>query len=793
VTRRRASCAACERARGCATLHEIPVPRSAAFSILSSMTFRRILIAALLLLIVVAGGYWWLNRGYRVGYPAANVVLVTIDTLRADRLGSYGYATAETPRLDALAREGTRFEQAVSGTPLTLPSHTTIMTSMNPTRHGVRDNAAFELPADAHLLAEVFEQAGYDTGAFVGAYVLHSRWGLAPGFATYDDDFEFGGDDVTPGHVERRGDAVLESALPWLRQQREQPFFAWIHLYDPHAPYAAPEPYGSRFAEPYDGEVAYTDALIGEILDTLEQQGVAGETIVLVTADHGEALGDHGEPGHGLFLYDSTIMVPLILRLPDGRGAGMEVADQVRLIDIAPTLLDLTGLPLPDTYGGASLVPFLEGGGEARPAYSETFFPRYHFGWQEMHALRSGGYKYILAPKPELYDVASDGGELVNLVNDETDRADLLREQIEDLLDDAVASDRGQLSADAAQRLRALGYIGSAPAVLPDGPLPDPKDKAELFRKLTRGQGLLQSGDPAAAEALLEEVVTEDPRVVDGQFTLGNARFALRDFAGAIEAYTATIELNPEYDLALSNLGLSRRRMGDNDRARADFEALLALVPDSPSAHYNLGEMELEAGNPEAALRHFEAALENSDTMPSTHFGAGVASLQLGDVPAARRYLQRTLELAPEFPEVHYYLGLVAQAMSDPATAVTEYRAEVAIHPEHYRSWFNLSILLADLGQPSEAVDAVREAIAANPDFARAHVSLGRYLLMLNDPATYEEAVAAARRGLELQPEAQVRALGHFVLADVYNRLGRPQDAQRELALGRQAQQEIGR
>jgi len=759
---------------------------------LVKIPIRRLSIVALVLLVLAAGSVWWLNRGYRLSYAGANVVLVTIDTLRHDRLGSYGYAAAETPRLDAFAREGVRFEQVVASTPLTLPSHTSLMASLDPTMHGVRDNGAFDLPADTTLLAEYFERAGYDTGAFVGAYVLHSRWGLAPGFQTYNDEFDYGGDNATPGQVERRGDAVLDAALPWLRGRGAEPFFAWVHLYDPHAPYVAPEPYGSRFAaEPYDGEVAYTDSLIGELLDALQEAGVADNTIVLVTADHGEALGDHGEPGHGLFLYASTILVPLMLRLPDRAGSGLEIPEQVRLTDVAPTLLELAGLPVPDAYAGESLVPFLFNAGSARPAYSETFFPRYHFGWQELYALRADGFKYILAPRPELYDLGPDAAELDNLVAVQADLAADFRDDLDRRLEDAVTAGPGRLSAEASQRLRALGYIGGASSDLPEGPLPDPNDKAELFRRLTRAQGLLQAGDAPAAELLLEEVIAEDPGVVDGQFTLGNARFAQQDFAGALEAFTATIELNPEYDLALSNLGLARRKLGDVEGARADFEALLALSPGSPSAHYNLGEMELEAGNPRRALEHFESALDNTDTMPATHFGAGVASLQLGDVPAAARYLQRTAELAPLYPEVHYYLALVAESNADPATAVAEYRAEAENFPQHYRSWFNLSLLMADLGQPAEAVEAAQNAIDANADFARAQVSLGRYLLLLNDPARYEEAGEAARRGLALQPEASVRALGHFVLADVYNRLGRPQDSQRELALARQAQQDI--
>jgi len=485
--------------------------------------------------------------------------------------------------------------------------------------------------------------------------------------------------------------------------------------------------------------------------------------------------------------------VPLILRLPDGLGGGLEIPEQVRLTDVAPTLLDLAGLSIPATYMGDSMVPFLFGEGSARPAYTETFFPRLHYGWQELHALRVDGYKYIMAPMPELYDLGEDPGELVNLVDVRVAVADAFQDDLDGRVAAAIASGPGRLSADATQRLRALGYIGAASSDVGDGPLADPKDKAELFRMLTRAQGLLQADDAPGAEALFEEVIAEDPRVVDGQLGLGNARFAQQDFAGAIEAFVATMELNPEYDLALANLGLARLRSGDVGGARADFETMLAIDPDGPAAHYNLGEIELDAGNPRVALEHFERVLDNGETNPAPLFGAGVASLQLGEVPAARRHLERAAELAPQYPEVHYYLALVAESMSDPATALTEYRAEVENYPGNYRSWFNLSVLYVDLGQPAEAADAAQRAIDANPDFARAHVSLGRYLLLLNDPTRYEAAGEAARTGLAMQPEASVRALGHFVLADVYNRQGRPQDSQRELALARQAQAEIQR
>ena len=729
-------------------------------------------------------------------HPGANVLLVSIDTLRADRLGAYGYGPAETPRLDALAGEGVRFAQVVSPVPLTLPSHTSILTSMQPPAHGIRDNGAFALSEEAVLLADVFQEAGYATGAFVGAFVLHSRWGLSPGFDEYDDRFEYGSSQASPGQVERRGDAVVEVTLDWLRQPRDEqtPFFAWVHLYDPHAPYTAPEPFGSRFAsDPYDGEVAYTDSLIGQLLDGLDELGVLEQTIVLVTADHGEGLNDHDEPGHGLFLYDPTVLVPLILRLPGRQHSGLEVDQQVRLIDIAPTLLDLTVLPVPEAFDGASLTPFLAGEGEARPAYSETFFPRLHFGWQELYALRSDNYKYILAPRPELYLVDADPDETTNLIDAQPARAAAMRAELEEMRGVATDVRAGEMNSEALQRLRSLGYIGAAPADVAgtDAELPDPKDKLDLFRRLTQGQSLVQSGEMEMAVQALEELIAEDSRIVDAHFTLGNALFAMGDYAGAADAFRATIELSPEYDLAISNLGMCQRRLGNPSAARDTFNALLLMSPESSSAHFNLGEMDLDDEDPTSARRHFEIGLARNDAMPSMHFGLGVAAFQLGDVRQAALSLGRAVELAPTYPQAHYYLAQLAEARGDDQEALAEYRAEVASHPQSYRSWFNLSVLLSDAGDLEGAVEALRRTVAARPGLAVAHVYLGRNLLMVEDPTLYEEALQAAQRGLELGPPREVVPTAHFVLADLYNRLGQPEAAQRELSLGRAAQQRL--
>lgn len=751
------------------------------------MRRRRVIAVIVCVAAAAAAAAWWL-RPRTLEYPGANVLLVTLDTLRADRLGSYGHGAARTPVLDRLAGDGIRFAEVVAPVPLTLPSHTTLMASQRPPRHGVRDNAGFEVAGDATLLADLLSTQGYDTGAFVGAYVLHARWGLDRGFDVYDDDFDYGAPDSTPGQVERRGDRVVEAALPWLERERDRPFFAWVHLYDPHAPYAAPEPFASRVADPYDAEVAFTDSLVGRLLEALEESGASDDTLVVVTADHGEGLDDHDEPGHGLFVYDTTLLVPLLIRLPDRRQAGRVVDDQVRLLDVAPTLLALLGVEPHPSFEGLDLRATLEEGYEPPPAYSESFFPRLHFGWQELYAVRHGGFKYILAPRPELYDLAEDAAESVNLADRRQAKAQQLATLLEELRGDPAAVEPGRVDPEVEERLRALGYIGSAPATTAsDGPLPDPKDKLPLFRRLTSAQGALQAGNPAAAEAMLEEIVAQDADIVDAWFTLGNARFAQGDHAGAADAFHATLQLNPGYDLALANLGLARRRMGDLEAARADFEALLEISPDHANAHFHLGEMELEAGDPAAAREHFRSGLEANDGMAGLRFGLGVALFQLGDLERATRELQRVEATAPSYPRLRYYLALVAERRGDLAAAERHYRAEVELRPDNARAWFNLSQIFAARGDHAEAVEALRAATEARPELAVAHLYLGRSLVALNDPAALDEAEAAARRALQLGlPEGQ-RPMGHLVLADVYNRQGRTDEAQRELARAREA------
>src|SRR5436190_14102981 len=337
-----------------------------------------------------------------------NLLLVTLDTTRADRIHAYGFDGIETPNLDRLAREGVLFEQAIASAPLTLPAHSSIFTGKFPPAHGVRDNGGFFLDDKETTLAERLQPRGFATGGFVGAYVLDHKWGIAQGFQTYFDDFDLSKyQTLSLGSVDRPGNEVANKALAWLDKVSASRFFGWVHFYDAHSPYTPPEPFKSRYAgRPYVGEIAFVDSQVGRLLAYLDEHDLARNTVVVVMGDHGESLGEHGESTHGFFVYQSTTHVPLLVRSPYDSMQGRRVGDVVRSVDIVPTTLELLGVRTSEAFEGASVVPLMTGGKKELgvAAYSEAIYPRFHFGWSDLRSLTAGRYKYIAAPRPELYD-----------------------------------------------------------------------------------------------------------------------------------------------------------------------------------------------------------------------------------------------------------------------------------------------------------------------------------------------------------------------------------------------------
>jgi len=718
-----------------------------------------------------------------------NVVVVTLDTTRADRLGCYGFGGISTPNIDAVAREGVVFENATAVVPLTFPSHTSMFTGLIPPHHGVRDNGGFFLDDAKVTLAERLKAAGYATGAFIGAWVLESRWGLGQGFDRYSDRFELSKYKVVSlGTVQKPGDEVMGDALAWLDTVKSRRFFAWIHLYDPHAPYEPPEPYASRYAgTPYLGEIAYTDSVVGRLTAWLRDNGQLERTLLVVTADHGESLGDHGEGAHAYFIYGATTHVPLIVRTPWGlKGRN---ASRVSGVDLMPTVLDLVGLPPQPGIDGRSLARavFDPRASLGHLAYSETYFPRYHFGWQQLRSLRDDRYGFIDAPQPELYDLVKDPGETQNVFANGSAPAERLRLALERLASapGAARPERQGLDPDTLQRLAALGYVGNVIDADPSAVLPDPKAKLKLFEMMNAAKDRAQSDRLDEAIALMRKVVAEDPKIMDAHLTLGNWLLRARDPEGAIAAYKAALALKPDDDISLGNLAQlyrARGRTEDELAALEVFRSALRVNPRNPQSWYQLGTLYLDAGRLDDAAAAFQDALAANPRLGAALNGQGVIAFQRGDLTRAEQLVRRGIELEPGLRTARFNLGRIREARGDAPGAEALYREEIATYPDNGRAWFNLAQLRRAGGDRDGYLATLRAAVEKAPDFGASYWYLAREELAVG---RLDAAKDLAQRGLKAQPVSDVAPLGHYVLADVYNRQGQAQAAREEVAKAR--------
>ncbi len=624
------------------------------------------------------------------GVPAAplarpNVLLITLDTTRADRIGSYGYGGVSTPHLDRLAASGVRFDQALSPAPLTLPAHASLMTGRQPYLHGVRNNGYFTLSADLPTLAEAFAAAGYQTAAFVSAFVLDRQFGLAQGFAHYDDTLEPARGAEASIDLERRGDRTAAAAGQWLAGRASgQPFFVWVHLFDPHDPYAPPSPFREPFAgRLYDGEIAFTDAVIGPLL---ERAGYGtSPTLVVVAGDHGESLGEHGESTHGLFVYESALRVPLIMA-GAGVTASAVVAEPVRLMDVAPTLTDLAGVEALADAEGRSLRALMMSHGPTEdppPAYAETYFPQFFMGWSPLRSLRVGRWKFIDAPEPELYDLSVDGGERSNVIAGEPARAESLRRALTSTLAaHANTMTPTPMSDDARRRLASLGYVSVVAPPKPGAEAvgPDPKHMVAVFERLLEGNRALANGDAEAAASVAGEVVHTDPGNAFARLLQGRAALAQDRHRAAIAAFEAYLTLVPQSADAHHWIALAALRLGDRERALAEEEAALALDP-----------------------RHTTAiALRAGLLLSMGRADEGIASLR----EAVRRdpaNLTLVLELADLLADARQF-----------GDAEAAYRQVVAAQPSNGRALVGLGVVLAATDRLDAALELLTRALEIN-------------------------------------------------------------------------------
>jgi arylsulfatase A-like enzyme/Flp pilus assembly protein TadD len=611
------------------------------------------------------------------------VVLVTIDTLRADRVGCYGYAAAETPHLDQLAKRGVLFENAISQVPLTPPSHASMFTGVNPPVHQVRDVGGFTLGATHKTLARVLGEQGWATAAFVGSVVLKKSVGLQQGFQTYDDRIpEPEEEGPARGHADRPAGEVVDLAIGWLKSQdRKTPIFLWVHLYDPHAPFTPPSPFKESFRQRlYDGEIAYTDHELGRLLKVMEERELLNNSLVAVLSDHGESLGEHGEFSHGVFLYDATIRIPWILAGP-GVPQGKRVPDQARTIDLLPTIVELLGGNLSEKRQGVSLTPAFSGQSvETQDAYAETLFPRINLGWAELRAIRTNKWKYIQAPKPELYDLENDPGEQKNVIDAHPKEGSELRTRLQQLYSDLSGASTekvavGRVDPQLEKQLRSLGYLsgGSPQKLALTGQGIDAKDRLHILKLVEESVGADSQHPSAQRLQLLRQAVREDPTNPMLYLILGDGLEKHRLEGEALELYqsalkypsTATskmyarvariqgqrgripeaiaafqkaVELDPNDTETLNKLAVTFLLAGRLAEAQSALEALLFLDPQNAAAHNSLGWMALRRKELATAKVHFEKALEADPTFLEPYINLGMLCKQSGDFKNARHY-----------------------------------------------------------------------------------------------------------------------------------------------------------
>ncbi len=731
------------------------------------MTRRRL--GAFLLLALVAS--LACRRRAAPAVPPAerpNVLLVTIDTLRADRVGCYGHASASTPVLDALAARGVRFETAIAHVPLTGPSHASILTGLGPLGHGFRENAGFVLPAQAKTGAEDFRQAGYRTAAFVSAFPLDRRFGFDRGFETYDDHLPKGNDPRRTPYVERFADATTEAALRWLAPTAgptaAAPFFLWVHYYDPHAPYEPPGDFAARFrAAPYDGEVAFADQQLGRLLRALEERGVLARTLVVAMSDHGEGLGEHGEGTHGLFIYDSTLKVPFIVAGP-GIGGGRVARTVARGIDVLPSLLDYAGLPPRPEIEGRSLRPAIEGREMSdAPAYAETLYPQREFGWAPLFAWRTARHKMIEAPRPELYDLETDPGETANRAGSENARLVEMRQKLEVVLARTAPSAAVEVDPEAAERLRALGYVagGGGPPVAAGAALRDPKDGQRLMPRLNRGMSVVRT-DPAAAIRDLTAVLAEDPGLLMARRSLAVAYTSAHQyeraiaelrrlekdgilsaedgivlgdnlrFAGRLDEATAVLERtareNPRFAqpwISLAEVHVKKEKLAE---AAAAYEHVLQMAPDHVEALRGLGDLALLRQQADEASRRYARILEIEPADAGAMVKLGVVRMRTGRTDEAVALFRRAIEREPENGEALLYLAGALASTGHPAEALPFFERALAAGQRNPMALNGLALTRAAVGDRRGAEAAFRESLRLDPeqpDVARTLADLG--------------------------------------------------------------------
>jgi arylsulfatase A-like enzyme/tetratricopeptide (TPR) repeat protein len=670
--------------------------------------------------------------------PHAPVILISIDTLRADHLPAYGYKDGATPAIDALRKDSILFENAYSHVPLTLPSHVSLLTGQLPPVNGVRNNIGFPFDASKHpTIPSLLKTNGYATGAAVSAYVLRGNTGLANAFDFYDDKIDVHQNEAI-GRLQRPGGESEAIAEQWIGSRAQQPFFFFLHLFEPHTPYAPPEPFRSRFASPYDGEIATADSIAGKFIEFLKRSGIYDRALIILLSDHGEGLGQHGEDEHGIFLYREDIHVPLIVKLPKSQRANTSVATPVQLIDVMPTVTEVVGIKA--NAAGRSLLTI---GGPSRRIYSESLYARIHLGWSDLRSLIDDQFHFIDAPYPELYAIA-DAAERNNAIDENRREVASMRESLQPFSGEMPAV--GAIDPEEAKKLAALGYLGST-SVQTTGPLPDPKDRIGELKMLNDAAGLETDGDIAGAIAKYRQLVAENPRLSDAWSQLARLLQESGKIDEAIATYKRAIQLSPSLAGAVS-LSLGDLFLANNQPDEAATHAQLGLSTNPGSAHIILGRAALAKGDLETAARESQAAM-------SVHGYRAPAQVLMAQVLVKQKRLDDALRLIDQAvaevhdahadvpPLLYFVSGDILARRNEFDAAIAAFNEEIRRFPHDRDAYATLAIVYLVTGRRSEANRTMERLVRANPSPSSYELAAQTFA----DLRDSEDAAAWRRRG----------------------------------------------
>lgn len=681
---------------------------------------RNVLVISAIAAIVL--GAWAAGRGWFSSPSPADgpIIIISVDTLRADRLPAYGYTKVRTPNIDALVADGVLFERAYAHAPQTLPAHASLLSGELPFEHGVRDNIGFTIKPGQWLLQRSLKDRGWPTAGFISSYVLRAATGMDQGFDTYDSELPAASGELSIGQVQRDGGQTLAAADRWLSTREPgKPFFLFLHLYEPHKPYAPPQRFSAY--DRYDGEVAYVDELVGRLVERLRTAGLYDRATIVFVADHGEGLGDHGEQEHGLFLYQETIRIPLIVKLP-GRHAARRVAAPVQQIDLVPTILDLIEAPRRPELRGRSLKPLLEGTGTVPDSgiYSEALYARYHFGWSELYSLTDTRYRLIRAPRDELFDLQRDPGEATSIAADRPQVRQAMRTALEALIANAPIAAPDAVSDADRQRLAALGYVwggvGASLSLASDS-LADPKDKVKLLEKYRHAVELAGTLKFDEAIALYRDVLAEDSEMTDVWLQLAEAHVRRGSMPDAIAAYKEVIRRKPKDAGSLIAMAGALLRTGQHDAARQHAELAVSVAP--ARAHEMLARIALARRDRDTARAQATLAQQADPTLPMPLYVDGMLLYNereyegaLGPLIQAHERLRgRTVQMN----DLSYHIGDALAQLERYGQAEPYLLEEVRLFPRNIRARAGLAMLYRAMGRDLDSDRAIAELLRVAP------------------------------------------------------------------------------